>query len=66
MESDAAVRAMDRIAQAPERYPAFVDESRRYLRRRFSFAIVYRFNDRSIEIVAVARWRRRPGYWRDR
>lgn len=58
--------AMDRIAQAPERYPAFVDESRRYLLRRFPFAIVYRVEDQSIEIVAVAHWRRRPGYWRNR
>ncbi|MFM9842992.1 MAG: type II toxin-antitoxin system RelE/ParE family toxin [Dongiaceae bacterium] len=58
--------AMDRIVQAPDRYPTFVDGSRRYLLRRFPFAIIFHVDDSRIEIVAVAHWRRRPGYWRDR
>jgi plasmid stabilization system protein ParE len=58
--------AMNRIAAAPDRYPRYVDESRRILLRRFPYAIVYRVHADSIEIVAVAHGRRRPGYWRTR
>ncbi|HXE53440.1 MAG TPA: type II toxin-antitoxin system RelE/ParE family toxin [Tepidisphaeraceae bacterium] len=58
--------AMERIAAAPDRYPPYVDESRRILLRRFPFAIIYRLNADRIEIVAVAHGRRRPGYWRNR
>ena len=58
--------AMERIAGAPDRYPPYIDESRRILLRRFPYSIVYRLNTDSIEIVAVAHWRRRPGYWRHR
>src|SRR5262245_16153729 len=58
--------AMDRVAAAPDRYPPYLDESRRILLRRFPYAIIYRLNAESIEIVAVAHGRRRPGYWRHR
>ena len=58
--------AMNRIAAAPDRYPPYVDESRRILLRRFPYAIIYRLNADTIEIVAIAHGRRRPGYWRHR
>ena len=58
--------AMDRIAGAPDRYPPHVDESRRFLLRRFPFAIIYRVDEDRVEIVAVAHGRRRPGYWKHR
>ncbi len=59
-------RAIDCILDAPERNPAHVDDTRRYLLRRFPYAVIYRFGDRYIEIVAVAHGRRRPGHWRQR
>jgi plasmid stabilization system protein ParE len=58
--------AMNRITAAPDRYPPYLDESRRILLRRFPYAIIYRLNAESIEIVAVTHGRRRPGYWRHR
>lgn len=60
------VHAMDRISAAPDRYPPYVEETRRILLRRFPYAIIYRLNAESIEIVAVAHGRRRPGYWQHR
>lgn len=61
--------ACERIAEAPNRYPAYVANSRRYLMRRFPFHVVYRVpSDPTgpIQILAVAHGHRRPGYWRDR
>jgi plasmid stabilization system protein ParE len=58
--------AMERIAAAPEHYPRYREESRRFLLRRFPFAIIYRVGTDHIEIVAVAHGRRRPGYWKGR
>lgn len=57
--------AIDRILEGPERYPA-VDDTRRYLLRRFPYSVIYRIGDQGIEIVAVAHGRRRPDYWRHR
>lgn len=34
--------------------------------RGFPFLLIYRETAASVEILAVAHGRRRPGYWRDR
>lgn len=57
---------IESISEAPERWPLFVHDTRRYLFLRFPFQIVYRVANERIEIVAVAHGRRRPGYWRSR
>ncbi|HEY5626897.1 MAG TPA: type II toxin-antitoxin system RelE/ParE family toxin [Nitrospira sp.] len=54
------------IADAPERWPLFVNGTRRYLFHRFPFQIVYRVMNDRVEVVAVAHGRRRPGYWKKR
>jgi plasmid stabilization system protein ParE len=59
-------RAIDRIVRAPERYPPYVAGTRRFLLRRFPYAVIYRIGNPGIEIVAVAHGRRRPGHWRQR
>lgn len=41
-------------------------EIRRFVMRRFPFAIVYYAVDDIIQVVAVAHGKRRPGYWRGR
>jgi toxin ParE1/3/4 len=41
-------------------------DSRRYLLHRFPFQIVYRARGETIEVVAVAHLKRRPGYWKSR
>ena len=60
------VRAMDRIAANPNQFPRYVFGTRRTVVRRFPYLIVFREVSDSIEIIAVAHGRRRPGYWRDR
>ncbi len=64
------VRELDRaivaIQEAPMRWPEYVKETRRFLFRRFPFFVAYRITKQSIQIVAVAHGRRKPGYWRHR
>jgi plasmid stabilization system protein ParE len=62
-ELDAAVES---IALEPARWPSYVDDTRRYLFRRFPYFLVYRYDADRAQVVAVAHARRRPGYWRAR
>jgi plasmid stabilization system protein ParE len=57
---------VERVREAPERWPRYVHGTRRYLLPHFPFSLVYRVRHGEIEIVAVAHHRRRPGYWRSR
>jgi len=59
-------RAVERIADNPERYPHYVRGTRRYLLLRFPFYLVYREVTGKLEIVAVAHGRRKPRYWKKR
>lgn len=59
-------RAITAIAERPERWPAFVHGTRRYLLRRFPYSVVFRVEASRILIVAFVHGRRRPGYWRSR
>jgi plasmid stabilization system protein ParE len=59
-------RAMDHIADNPERWPLYLHETRRMLVRRFPFSIIYRVEAQRILVVAISHQRRRPGYWRRR
>jgi plasmid stabilization system protein ParE len=58
--------AIDMIAEAPQRWPAFSHGTRKYLLQRFPFLVVYRELRTTIQVLAVAHGRRRPGYWRNR
>ena len=57
---------VERVGEAPERWPRYVHGTRRYRFPHFPFSLVYRVRDEEIEIVAVAHHRKRPGYWRSR
>lgn len=59
-------RAIDEIAQHPNRWPTHLHGTRRYRLRRFPFLMVYRVRDDVVEVIACQHARRRPGYWRDR
>jgi len=59
-------RAIDLISKSPRRWPAYLHGTCRYLLMRFPFGIVYRHTGPSVQILAVAHGRRKPGYWRDR
>jgi plasmid stabilization system protein ParE len=58
--------AVEKIAERPEAGAPYLENSRRFLLRRFPFFIVYRFRPERIDVIAVAHARRRPGYWRGR
>jgi plasmid stabilization system protein ParE len=58
--------AMAQIAAAPQQWPAYLQGTRFYRLHRFPYLVVYRELPASVQIIAVAHTRRRPGYWRRR
>jgi len=54
------------IQTTPEAWPPYVHGTRRYLLRRYPFAVVFRVERTRVLVVAIAHGHRRPGYWRDR
>ena len=59
-------QAIGMIAEAPQRWPAGPYGTRKFLLRRFPFAVVYRELPSAIQILAVAHGHRRPGYGKTR
>jgi hypothetical protein len=59
-------RAVTKIIEAPQRWPIYIADFRKYTLRQYPFNIVYQDFPSQIIIFAVAHGRRRPGYWRDR
>jgi plasmid stabilization system protein ParE len=59
-------KAVDQVAAAPSRWPQFTGDTRRYVFPRFPFSLVYRFSGTTLQIIAVAHAKRRPGYWQER
>ncbi|RJS92578.1 type II toxin-antitoxin system RelE/ParE family toxin [Salinisphaera sp. Q1T1-3] len=54
---------LQRIAQFPEAYPLLSRRTRRCLVNGFPYGVIYRINEGTISIVAIAHLHRRPGYW---
>lgn len=59
-------QAIGMIAEVPQRWPASLYGTRKFLLHRFPFAVVYREISSAIQVLAVAHCHRRPGYWRTR
>jgi len=59
-------KAFAAIAKAPDRWPRSEEGVRRFPLLRFPFWVIYRETSKSIQILAVAHARRRPGYWHAR
>lgn len=59
LEAESAIRDL------PNAWPPYDHGTRRYLLRRYPFAVVYRVDARRILVIALAHGKRRPGYWRD-
>jgi len=59
-------RAMDMVLAAPQRWPIGEHGSRKFVLRRFPFAIIYRERPDAVQILAIAHGHRRPGYWKAR
>ena len=57
---------VQRIRQAPDRYPSAEAGTRRVLLDRFPFTVYYRVKADTVTIVAIAHQKRRPGYWSSR
>lgn len=58
--------AVEKISQSPGTWPPYFRGTRRFVLQRFPFSLVYREAFESIQIVAVAHAKRRPGYWKNR
>jgi toxin ParE2 len=59
-------RAIDAIQESPSTWPAYEEGTQRFLLHRFPFAIIYRHDENTIQVLAVMHLHRRPGYWRHR
>lgn len=57
------IEAIDRIANAPLAWSTDEDGSHRYVLQRYPFTVIYDVKDKTIEVLAVAHHRKKPGYW---
>src|SRR5271155_1043003 len=58
--------AIDLIVGAPQRWPSAEHGTRKFALTRFPYAVIYKENETTIKILAVAHGHRRPGYWKER
>jgi toxin ParE1/3/4 len=58
--------AINRVTDAPERWPFYHGPARRYVFQRFPFSLIYRVTAEAIEVIAIAHHQRKPGYWTNR
>jgi plasmid stabilization system protein ParE len=58
--------AIDRILDAPHRWPRSARGTRKLKLPCFPFLVIYREVEESVLILAVAHGSRRPGYWKSR
>ena len=59
-------RSIELILESPSRWPSGNYATRRFVLKRFPYAITYRGKERSVQILAIAHGHRRPGYWKGR
>jgi plasmid stabilization system protein ParE len=59
-------RAVERIATTPKACPSYLHGTRVYRLRRFPYLVVYLETSTSVDVIAVAHGRRKPGYWKKR
>jgi toxin ParE1/3/4 len=59
-------RAIELMVTTPRRWPTGDHGTRKFVLRRFLFAIFYRKKQAVVRVLAIAHGHRRPGYWKDR
>jgi plasmid stabilization system protein ParE len=59
-------QAIDRILEAPQRWPAGFRGTRKVKLPCFPFLVIYRESDDTLAALAIAHARRRPEYWQER
>ena len=68
--AEAFIGELDHAIKQIETFPslggAYHSGTRRFVLKRFPFAVIYRERHRITEIIAVAHARRKPGYWKRR
>ncbi len=64
---DRAVQAAEvRAAEQPDLGSPYRHGTRRILDKKFKFSLVYLHSEQEVFVIAVARFRRKPGYWKAR
>ena len=58
--------AVEMILEDPNRWLKLTSSERKYVFPRFPFNLIYRVKMDTVEVVAVAHQKRRPGYWKKR
>ena len=58
--------AESNIQKNPETWPNYEEGTKRFLLKRFPYAIIYLVAEDRIQIIAVAHCKRKPGYWKKR
>ena len=58
--------AYQAIIEFPNTWPKFQNGSRRFLLSKFPFSVIYRFDQKTVYVVAVMHNSRKPGYWSER
>jgi toxin ParE1/3/4 len=59
-------QVIDKILEAPRRWPRGTNGTRKLNLPCFPFTVVYFESEFHIQILAIAHGRRRPGYWKNR
>lgn len=63
----AFAEALERIGQSPEQFPSCDEQGYRFaMLDRYPYSLIYREMRETVQVVAVAHSRRRPGYWAKR
>ena len=64
--ADELDRAIDLVIASPRRWPVGERGTRKFVLQRFPYAVIYRENETTIVVLAIAHGHRHPGYWKDR
>ncbi len=60
----AFAHALLRIGESPDRFPSCDEEGYRYyVLERYPYLLIYRIMEDTVQVIAVAHARRKPGYW---
>jgi len=62
-EIDSGIEAIQRN---PRTWKKYTQHCRRYLFKKFPYAIIYRLKDNTTQIVAFMHQHRKPNYWKSR
>ena len=59
-------RAIDLVLASPRRWPTSDLGTRKFVLRRFPYAVIYHERKSVVRVLAIAHGHRQPEYWKDR